>query len=218
MFDFEDWTPVWAQNIGSGSWHSSVYQTASEELVKAAHPTWNSSQVYAAAKQEFEAAALNFMVQTLKVVKELRPNAKTGFYGCAVLGVARLGRALPGCTVRPTTHANPRPTRRRLPANPIEPCAYEHTDHPECGYNCPIFGDIYRAENDAIQALWDESTALFPSIYLPPFTPSPALQNYVNGTVTVRGWRWKLWNADATVGGGGGCGCARCPVMAPDDG
>ena len=88
VFDFEAWTPVWIQNIGSGGWHSKAYQNLSYVLVEQQHPTWNVSQIYAEAKKQFETAALNWMVQTLRAVKKLRPNVKTGFYGYALHVIA----------------------------------------------------------------------------------------------------------------------------------
>ena len=176
VFDFEAWTPIWAQNIGSGSWHSNVYQKASIELVKAAHPTWNDVKVYAEAGKEFQAAALNFMVETLKLVKSMRPNVKTGFYGYACLQ----GRKWPYCAYALLLD--------RLPANPFQPCWGENGQHPKCGYDFPVLGDVWKKENDDVQALWDESTALFPSIYVPPFQTPLATQDYINATVAVRCW------------------------------
>ena len=81
VFDFEDWTPVWAQNNNPSWWHGVRYQNLSIALVGAAHPTWNSSQILAAAQEEFEAAAVAFFVQTLQLCRALRPHAAWGFYG-----------------------------------------------------------------------------------------------------------------------------------------
>ena len=44
--------------------------------MKEAHPSWAAAEVAAAAQQEFEAAALEFFIETLRVCKEVRPNAK----------------------------------------------------------------------------------------------------------------------------------------------
>ena len=81
VFDFEDWTTVWDYNTGTGSWHSIRYQQYSIQLVKDAHPNWNETEIYNTAKSEFETAATNWFVKTLQTCKNIRPNAKFGFYG-----------------------------------------------------------------------------------------------------------------------------------------
>ncbi|KAA0149673.1 hypothetical protein FNF31_07168 [Cafeteria roenbergensis] len=53
-----------------------------------------------------------------------------------------------------------------FPANPYMPCTAG--DQPQCGYNNPAAGAQLRAQNDAIQAVFNASTGLFPSVYLPP--------------------------------------------------
>lgn len=58
-----------------------------------------------------------------------------------------------------------------FPQNPYNPCdSAGLCGAPACGYN-GIMGPVYRAQNDAIQAVFNASTALFPSVYIP---PSPA--------------------------------------------
>ena len=69
-------------NDGShDSWHSAAYRELSISLVKKAHPTYTDAEATAAAQKEFEAAALNFFLETLKVCQEVRPNARWGAYG-----------------------------------------------------------------------------------------------------------------------------------------
>eukprot|EP01050_Picozoa_sp_SAG11_P015888 SAG11_NODE_2106_length_3813_cov_2.317447_5_plen_88_part_00 len=51
------------------------------KLVKEAHLTWSTAQVAAEAEKQFNAAALDFFVQTLKTCQSIRPKAKWGFYG-----------------------------------------------------------------------------------------------------------------------------------------
>lgn len=104
---------MWEQNDGTGTWHSVQYQRVSEDLIRKEHPTW--TNVTAAAKAEFEKAALTLFVETINTVKALRPKAKWGFYG--------------------------------MPQyfNPMTP-----------------------SQNNRVKALWQASTALYPSIYLPP--------------------------------------------------
>jgi hypothetical protein len=68
-------------NDGShDSWHSAAYRELSISLVKKAHPTYTDAEATAAARKEFEAAALNFFLETLKVCQEVRPNARWGAY------------------------------------------------------------------------------------------------------------------------------------------
>lgn len=137
---------MYDSNDGTGNWHSGLYQEYSKQLVRAEHPEYNNSQVEAAARQEFETAAIAFFVETLETVKSLRPKAKWGFYG--------------------------------FPANQYLPCLGTSTA-PLCGYDAPVIGDVFRAENDAIQAVFSASTGIFPSIYLPP-RPAGWSEDYSN--------------------------------------
>ena len=57
------------------------YQNASRALVLAAHPSWNADQVEAAASREWEAAATNWLVQTIRTCIGIRPKARWGYYG-----------------------------------------------------------------------------------------------------------------------------------------
>ena len=79
--DFEDWTPIWEENTNPSGWHDKRYQDFSIELVQAAHPSLSLAEATAKAKEEFEAAALGWMVGVLERLKELRPQMKVGFYG-----------------------------------------------------------------------------------------------------------------------------------------
>eukprot|EP00731_Ephydatia_muelleri_P032180 Em0023g687a len=45
------------------------------------HPEWNESQIYEAAKSEFESA---YFVETLNILTKARPNAKWGYYGLPI--------------------------------------------------------------------------------------------------------------------------------------
>lgn len=74
VFDFEKWCPVWELT-------DPPYRTLSIELVKAAHPDWPAAKVSAQAKQEFEAAALEWFVRSLEIAKAVRPLALWGYYG-----------------------------------------------------------------------------------------------------------------------------------------
>ena len=69
-------------HVSSGStWHGQAYQNFSLAMVRKAHPSWNETQVLQTAKRDFEQAANEYFVETLKVCRKLRPNAKWGFYG-----------------------------------------------------------------------------------------------------------------------------------------
>ena len=82
MLDFESWNPVYSMNSGSTcSYQGVCYQQLSIKLVKEAHPTWSAAQVAKEAESQFNKAALDFMVQTLRACRELRPKAKWGYYG-----------------------------------------------------------------------------------------------------------------------------------------
>jgi hypothetical protein len=65
-FDFEDWNPVWSRN-------QPIYQNASIDLVRAAHPDWkNETEIVATAKEEFESSAKTLLVKTIAYIKRLR--------------------------------------------------------------------------------------------------------------------------------------------------
>eukprot|EP01048_Picozoa_sp_COSAG05_P003451 COSAG05_NODE_158_length_15673_cov_23.898946_11_plen_273_part_01 len=95
VFDFEEWTNIWELMVSlspaGGGWHSIVYQNYSIELERKAHPGWNESQLVTAAKSNFETAATEFLVQTLRTCRALRPRAKWGFYGYPIEGEYDVG-------------------------------------------------------------------------------------------------------------------------------
>ena len=57
------------------------YQKLSIKLVKEEHPTWSASKLEAEAEKQFNAAALEFFVQSLRTGRAMRPKAKWGYYG-----------------------------------------------------------------------------------------------------------------------------------------
>lgn len=77
VVDWESWRPVWERNWDS----KQIYMDASRALVRARHPDWKSAQVEAEAHRNFEAAGRKFMVQTLKLGQQERPNGLWGYYG-----------------------------------------------------------------------------------------------------------------------------------------
>eukprot|EP00755_Sulcionema_specki_P028083 Sspe_Gene.89118::Locus_60968_Transcript_1_1_Confidence_1.000_Length_1860::g.89118::m.89118/K01197/hya; hyaluronoglucosaminidase len=67
-----------------------------------------------------------------------------------------------------------------LPLNLANPC----DTHMRCGYDDPLVGAKYRAYSDQQKPIWEASTALFPSIYLPsPPLPHTHAVSYVSNTV-----------------------------------
>ncbi len=76
VLDFEAWTTVWELNNGGGNWHGEIYVNYSIYLEKLKHPSWDDLQVLVEARKEFDAAATNFFVETLNIVKKLRPKAR----------------------------------------------------------------------------------------------------------------------------------------------
>jgi hyaluronoglucosaminidase len=74
ILDFEAWDPVW--NLLN--WRM---KEESRRHVRARFPGLTMAQVEARAKQEFEAAAIDFMVRTIQFCKQERPRAKWGYFG-----------------------------------------------------------------------------------------------------------------------------------------
>lgn len=76
ILDWEGWRPQWEQNFDTRE----VYRKQSKKLVQERHPDWTEETVELLAIIEFEQAAKSFMDSSLRLVKELRPHAKWGFY------------------------------------------------------------------------------------------------------------------------------------------
>ncbi|ELT97073.1 hypothetical protein CAPTEDRAFT_100896, partial [Capitella teleta] len=76
VIDWEAWRPLWDRNYDSFD----RYRQLSVKKVSEEHPDWSRDEVERAAKDEFEAAAREFMQQTMLRAEELRPHAKWGFY------------------------------------------------------------------------------------------------------------------------------------------
>lgn len=76
VIDYESWKPFW-----DTTWSNrDFYREESIRHVRARFPTMGQAQAEALARQEFETAAREFMLATLREGKRLRPNAKWGFY------------------------------------------------------------------------------------------------------------------------------------------
>lgn len=76
VIDWEEWRPLWIRNWAT----KDIYRRYSRELVRQKNPKWSTEQVGKVAQQEFEISARNFMLETLKQAKNLRPNQLWGFY------------------------------------------------------------------------------------------------------------------------------------------
>ena len=79
--DFESWAPIWSEDTSKDGWHSAVYQNLSISLVLQKEPKLPLAEARAKAQKAFESAALEFFVETIKLCRELRPNAQWGYYG-----------------------------------------------------------------------------------------------------------------------------------------
>ncbi|XP_075403531.1 hyaluronidase-2 [Tenrec ecaudatus] len=76
VIDWEDWRPVWVRN-----WQDKdVYRQWSRKLVADLHPDWLQDRVGKQAQCAFEFAARQFMLETLRWVKAVRPQHLWGFY------------------------------------------------------------------------------------------------------------------------------------------
>ncbi|XP_072328988.1 hyaluronidase-1-like isoform X2 [Scyliorhinus torazame] len=77
VIDWEAWRPSWIRDWSQ----KDIYHKKSKELVRRRHPDWSDSQVTKQAQNEYEQAARDFMGQTLKMAKGLRPQGLWGYYG-----------------------------------------------------------------------------------------------------------------------------------------
>uniref|UniRef100_A0A8D0G5J3 Hyaluronidase n=1 Tax=Sphenodon punctatus TaxID=8508 RepID=A0A8D0G5J3_SPHPU len=76
IIDWEEWRPIWIRN-----WQTKdIYRQTSRRLVQNRHPEWPEDQVLKEAQYEFEASAREFMLQTLKKAKDIRPHQLWGYY------------------------------------------------------------------------------------------------------------------------------------------
>lgn len=122
VIDWEEWRPVWARN-----WKpKDIYRNRSIQLVQQQNTHLSITEATNIAKENFETAGKQFMLDTLKMGKELRPKHLWGYY--------------------------------------LFPDCYNH-HYKKDNYDGHCF-DVEKKRNDELNWLWNESTALFPSIYL----------------------------------------------------
>ncbi|XP_077307099.1 hyaluronidase-2-like [Lithobates pipiens] len=134
VIDWEEWRPIWIRN-----WQmKDIYRQASRQLAASRYPDWTAEEVNKEAQYQFENSAREFMVETLRYAKRVRPNQLWGYY--------------------------------------LFPDCYNHdylTNWNSYTGKCP---DVDMARNNQLWWMWEESTAIYPSIYL-----EPALSSSVNG-------------------------------------
>ncbi|XP_075862302.1 hyaluronidase PH-20-like [Microcebus murinus] len=122
VIDWKEWRPTWGRN-----WKPKhVYKSESIDLVRQQNLHLNDTEATNIAIVEFEKAAKDFMLETLKLGKLLRPHRLWGYY--------------------------------------LFPDCYNY-NYNQQDFTGDCF-DIEKIRNDALSWLWNESTALFPSIYL----------------------------------------------------
>ena len=118
-------------------------------MVRSQHPGWAPKKIMAEAKKGWEAAALEWMVQTLETCKRKRPRAKWGYFGYPDGHQIALWQTpiFDGDTPTSTTH--------------IHACV-NGSGGPQCAYDDPQEGHRMQAENDKLAPLFAASTGLFP--------------------------------------------------------
>ncbi|XP_066522400.1 hyaluronidase-2 [Hoplias malabaricus] len=124
VIDWEDWRPLWIRNWDT----KDIYRNQSQAFVSKKNPTWDKSTVRKVAQQEFEMSTRKFMLETLRLAKNLRPNQLWGYY--------------------------------------LFPDCYNHNYRISLENYTGRCPDPERARNDQLKWLWNESTALFPSVYI----------------------------------------------------
>uniref|UniRef100_A0A8C5X3M4 Hyaluronidase n=1 Tax=Malurus cyaneus samueli TaxID=2593467 RepID=A0A8C5X3M4_9PASS len=76
VIDWEHWRPLWIRNWGS----KDIYRQESIELVQQRDLSLSEAKARTIAKMEFESAAKSFMLETLKLGIEKKPNRLWGYY------------------------------------------------------------------------------------------------------------------------------------------
>ncbi len=74
VIDYEDWDALWVDT-------PELYREKTRAVVRAQYANLTPQQVEEYSIRDHEAAARDFLLQTLNTAKSLRPNAKWGYYG-----------------------------------------------------------------------------------------------------------------------------------------
>ena len=74
--DWEAWKPIYKANRYNEYW---IYINRSLTLAEQQHPTYTRAQIEATAEKDYNAAAQNFWLSSLRLAKKLRPK---GTWGC----------------------------------------------------------------------------------------------------------------------------------------
>ena len=184
--DFESWDPIWERNGGNEANHfcdnCGVYQNASRALVRSRHPTWNASQVEAAAKEEWETATREYFEQTLLLSHKLRPFAKFGFYnwpaGSNKIASGSCGGTSHGCNDVTATERGYDDRMHWL-------WAASGALFPS-NYICSVGGGPWGQGNgtaEAMRVAANHSVPVFPFIWSKKCLPDPYYSNFVNASV-----------------------------------
>uniref|UniRef100_A0A0R3RNW5 Hyaluronidase n=1 Tax=Elaeophora elaphi TaxID=1147741 RepID=A0A0R3RNW5_9BILA len=121
IIDYEKWRPLYEHNWSS----KRIYRKESIAYVKKRNSRIDEKTAESIAKDEFNNASMEFLIQTIRKAKTMRPKAFWGYYG------------MPFCNYTAGTNGT---------------------------IAC---GEVYENFNDRLLSLYIESTALYPSIYLP---------------------------------------------------
>lgn len=153
VIDWEEWRPLWGGNFGT----KIEYRRLSKLLVREERPDLSEREIKSMARKRFEESARRFMEETLRTVVRYRPNGLWGFYG------------FPACLNK--KRGKKGRTKTKLSTAWLMVMTFFGTDVCLCLWSGKIYtGRCHRGtkkQNDWLCWLWCQSTALYPSIYLP---------------------------------------------------
>ncbi|EFO85875.1 CRE-CHHY-1 protein [Caenorhabditis remanei] len=76
VLDIEEFRPMWELSWGVFA----VYKTESIRLTRQQYPYWSQKQIEWQAERDYEKACQKFFIETIRLGRRLRPNAKWGYY------------------------------------------------------------------------------------------------------------------------------------------
>ncbi|KHN81595.1 Hyaluronidase-4 [Toxocara canis] len=183
ILDFEYWRPQYKLNWSS----KRIYRNESERIVRERNPKLNASEVKRIAEKEFDEAAYNFMVETIRLAKRLRPGGKWGFYGLPYCNYNAGKGGEYNCSEEFQGYNNGnfmvetiRLAKRLRPGG-----KWGFYGLPYCNYNAGKGGEYncseeFQGYNNGILNILNETTALYPSIYLLNLTDTDLNFRYVH--------------------------------------